>query len=139
MQLNAINSPLLRLPAELRNRIFTYVFSGEEYRFLGNERGPITCRISSFQHNGLGPLLVSRQLYIETAILPYKLGTFRFMFDDCYSEKEWSWYVKRLLENRPTAQIKAITSLQATEVSWGGPQWIWDMNGVGWVEQLSVW
>jgi hypothetical protein len=61
------------------------------------------------------------------------------MFDDSYSEKEWSWYVKRFLENRSTAQIKAISSLQATEVSWGGPQWIWDMNGVGWVEELGVW
>lgn len=79
-------SPLLRLPAELRNRIFEYAFVVRivRFNFVSTESRypadflaypPITAGardISSL----LRRTIVCRQIHSETAILPVKLNTF---------------------------------------------------------------
>ena len=137
-ELNSLNSPLLRLPAEIRSMIFTYVFSGEEYIFRGHDNHPITCG-GSFEYQNMGLLLVSRQSYAETALLPYQLGTISFRFDPGYTTDLWQHYIKEFLEKRSVNQINSIVSLQACEMDWGGPQWRIDRTGMYWAKKLGVW
>lgn len=71
-EINRKGSPLLRLPAELRHRIFTYALS---------DRVLVRPAISSAIHNGSASSmhnlpLVCRQLYHETHLLVYRLGLF---------------------------------------------------------------
>ncbi|KAI4644833.1 uncharacterized protein J4E79_010968 [Alternaria viburni] len=94
--LNAVNSPLLRLPAELRNMIYDCVFSGDsflfdQYWFPGRRPNGVALLCSgAYQSHTLGLLLASRQLHDETALHPYKLGVFDFWFDeDHYDEYDW--------------------------------------------------
>ncbi|KAL1604038.1 hypothetical protein SLS60_005630 [Paraconiothyrium brasiliense] len=95
--INATESPLLLLPAELRNRIFRYASSGCQIHI---KRRPLaktpyprldankpsflyskvfeqdTDRQLPPTHTGLNLALVSRQVYCETALLPYVYNTF---------------------------------------------------------------
>ena len=75
---NQLNSPLLRLPAELRNLIYHYA--------LGN----CTLIVSTFNHRlclyqrdipAFPLLVVCTQIHAEAAILPYSLNTFNIAFD----------------------------------------------------------
>jgi len=84
--LNAVNSPLLRLPAELRNMIFAYVYTGTAYGFddtikiTGRTQPSFTgyVRLLNLKRR-VGLSLVCRQTHDETALLPYKLGIFTFL------------------------------------------------------------
>ncbi|KAI4647677.1 hypothetical protein J4E93_004087 [Alternaria ventricosa] len=71
---NAAASPLLRLPPELRNSIFAYALYHEIF-ILGP---PDSCAyvVKSRDKNLLSLLYVCRQIYSETAFLPYKLNSF---------------------------------------------------------------
>ncbi|KAI4673377.1 uncharacterized protein J4E88_008990 [Alternaria novae-zelandiae] len=71
---NAAASPLLRLPPELRNSIFAYALYHERF-ILGP---PDSCGyvVKSRDKNLLSLLYVCRQIYSETAFLPYKLNSF---------------------------------------------------------------
>ena len=112
--MNALNSPLLRLPAELRNAIFTYVFSDNVYLFndasiwpkvathVGASYWNKTISMTSFDENNLGVIVTSRQLYAETALLPYQLALFHFRFT--VSKGAWSLCVERFVKNRSRAQ-----------------------------------
>lgn len=73
--------PLLLLPAELRNTIYTYALAGHDI-FIWNhthanhfarrgQRGP-----RFLPPNLLALLSVCRQIYAETRLLPFKLNTF---------------------------------------------------------------
>jgi len=82
---NALASPLLRLPAELRNLIYTYVISNNKYGeggFSGSsdpETGePIHMRLAPYEKGQIwiGLLLTCRQIHSETAPLPFALNTF---------------------------------------------------------------
>lgn len=78
-------SPLLRLPAELRNEIYAYVFT-DEYLFAS-----ITCSPDATDR-GYSPTFhtcikkpyrvaltsTCRALYVETQNLPFKLNQFSF-------------------------------------------------------------
>ncbi|KAL6704741.1 hypothetical protein ACN47E_007662 [Coniothyrium glycines] len=64
---NQKTSPLLRLPPELRNQIFREVFRGRKY--VIDDLNP---RVES--SNAL--LAVCRQIYAETASMPWSAGTF---------------------------------------------------------------
>lgn len=87
-KLNAANSPLLRLPAELRNIVYSYVFEGDHYELGGylftgkrpDKGNTLTWR--TLRTNALGLPLGSHQLQAETTLLPYKLGVFQFEFEE---------------------------------------------------------
>ncbi|KAI4613409.1 uncharacterized protein J4E87_009876 [Alternaria ethzedia] len=136
-ELNSINSPLLRLPAELRSIIFTYVFSGEEYLFSGR-RGYLVPDAGSFTLLDMSLLLVSRQAYAETALLPYKLGTIRFLFDQYYQMDQRKQSVEFFLSKRSVEQIKAIVSLEACEEEEVGEPFSVTDTGIWWAEKLGV-
>ncbi|KAH6502771.1 hypothetical protein HBI56_167740 [Parastagonospora nodorum] len=75
-QTNARNSPMLRLPAELRNQIYRYALAGgvafilpKKFRFKGNPR-------TRFSKNAFGLRCVCRQLRAETYSIFYNSYTF---------------------------------------------------------------
>ncbi|KAI4701716.1 hypothetical protein J4E81_003456 [Alternaria sp. BMP 2799] len=71
---NATASPLLRLPAELRNTIFAYAL---DHDTIVLEHPVPRIRITDSRHkDAINLLYVCRQIYIETALLPYKLNRF---------------------------------------------------------------
>ncbi|KAI8939904.1 hypothetical protein NX059_003634 [Plenodomus lindquistii] len=72
---NASESPLLRLPAELRNAIYGYMF-GDAYFIVGFQNHTTTIVYRNKQYLAL--LYVCRQTYTETALLPFKLNTWVF-------------------------------------------------------------
>jgi hypothetical protein len=71
--LNQTNSPLLRLPAELRNRVYEYVF-GDVRLILGNRPGARIMTNTGHDANALALATTSRQLYVETKLMPFVLG-----------------------------------------------------------------
>ncbi|KAI4676682.1 uncharacterized protein J4E84_009517 [Alternaria hordeiaustralica] len=109
-ELNAAQSPLLRLPAEIRNAIYTFVFSDQVYRYdvSGNNDSSIICRA---EYPCLGLLLASRQVHHETALLPYELATFVFEIKELWKPSE--------LHTFATKRLKAqLAALGLVEVVW---------------------
>jgi hypothetical protein len=72
---NAQESPLLCLPAELRNRIWTYVLSSQDDIPPDADGQDFKWNLEEIH---LDIISVSRQAYAETALLPFALGCFRF-------------------------------------------------------------
>lgn len=66
----SVTASFLRLPAELRNKIYTYVLSGHTYHSKPQKRTQPPYNPSL--------LRVNRQIYAETALLPYELTLFSF-------------------------------------------------------------
>jgi hypothetical protein len=72
------DTPLLRLPAEIRNRIWQFALGGKVYRqqhVTGNRRGklmPQPCE----RGNAFLLLRTCRQIYAETGVLPFTINTF---------------------------------------------------------------
>ncbi|KAI0583368.1 hypothetical protein Alg130_05707 [Pyrenophora tritici-repentis] len=90
--LNQTNSPLLRLPSELRNRIFDYVYTDAAMKPDKNAMAlPLTCR----------------QLNHETAILPYKYCVFSFAL---YKYEAVAF--TKFLDASTKAQLCAIESIE---------------------------
>ena len=100
MKRNATVSPLLRLPSEIRNRMYNVVFGAHrlhiDYRPHEHIRQVIEGRRDRIHVPGglyhfagvgldqkicIGLLRVCRQTYEEAALLPYTLNTFRFTND----------------------------------------------------------
>ncbi|CAN9343324.1 unnamed protein product [Alternaria sp. RS040] len=113
---NAIESPLLRLPTELRDMIYACVFENEQWVFheddSSDEKGFLSSR--SFRESNLGLLSTSRQLRAETKLLPYQLATFHFRFYDWddWSEVEWLMRLQmRFFETRTVEQLQAMTTV----------------------------
>jgi len=91
-ELNAIQSSLLRLPAEIREMIYTYVFRNEVFELDQNSRpdveawilnGAVTLTshdtdLHPQRYPGMALLLASRQIHQEAALHPYRLATFDF-------------------------------------------------------------
>ncbi|KAF2707470.1 hypothetical protein K504DRAFT_535132 [Pleomassaria siparia CBS 279.74] len=81
---NATESPLLRLPGEIRNRIWEYACCGEvvfSYSFDGgkgksNRRIEKTSLENTAAQSAFRIPRICRQIYVETATLPYSLSTF---------------------------------------------------------------
>ena len=79
---NEAESSLLRLPAELRNKIYEYAVGGHVIELISSKKKPHYKMLS--QANGhytalANPTVLSkicRQLHKETALLPYSLNTF---------------------------------------------------------------
>jgi hypothetical protein len=115
-QCNAASSPLLRLPPEIRNMIYTLIIDVNMVVFtkagLGRGRHPI--------QDGLALLRVCRQIHAEAAVLPYALNTFVF----------WTFTsdLQAFLYGRKKEQITAMRKVQ-----WGsgGPT-----TAVEWIKVL---
>jgi hypothetical protein len=87
MEENARQSPLLCLPAEIRNKIFNYALRGHRIRpvversviLQGHPDTWARLRRNPIKHRFALPK-VCRQIYNETAILPYTLSTFSLIY-----------------------------------------------------------
>lgn len=84
---NAANSPLLRLPAELRNEIFAYVYTDAVYHlgptdYYGEPRADLRGSEACLRRREVHLSLVCRQVHAEIALLPYELGDFGFRATD---------------------------------------------------------
>ena len=85
-ELNATQSPLLRLPAEIRNQIYSYIFNDILYTLnVYKWRHDGTIRFFTYRpppfYDYLGHVVIPfacRQLHHETSLLPYQLATFDF-------------------------------------------------------------
>ncbi|KAI4644830.1 uncharacterized protein J4E79_010965 [Alternaria viburni] len=103
---NAVNSPLLRLPAEIRNTIFAYVYT-KTMHYIDHKPGttyfylPLCSVLDSDQLSSESKLdripLVCRQVHTEMALLPYALGTFDFL-SAAGEGFQGLWALKRYLE-----------------------------------------
>jgi hypothetical protein len=102
---NARESPLLRLPAELRDEIYKYALCGRVWDITPDYWDDDRPRLHTSEFLAL--LETSRQLYNETALLPFALGIFKF----------WHGYAAELVAHFTTAQRDAIQTIRLT-VSW---------------------
>ncbi|KAI8940011.1 hypothetical protein NX059_003733 [Plenodomus lindquistii] len=116
---NAVESPLLRLPAELRNKIYSYVYTEDHIRVQGY--GP-QIEWSVYAENcstdigyPLSDMLVTttvcRQFHFETRLLPLR-------FNDIVTSTESSPYIIRTL----TPALRAVTTLKF------GHGTVWDVD-----------
>jgi hypothetical protein len=87
MERNATTSPLLRLPGEIRNFIYEYVFREDARYNLAAKTFPKEqptledvrdIRLFPVVPHRLALVRTCRQLYIETALLPLQFNTFVF-------------------------------------------------------------
>ena len=109
-EINRQRSPLLRLPAELRNKIYGYALGGMELRvsYRSKELGVVSAMSYDPSvsltplHRRVGLTLVSRQLYAETKILPFELCTMDVIRSLFYN------HIKRL----NTTQRQAISTIR---------------------------
>lgn len=104
-------SPLLRLPGELRNRIYFYVFAEEQFRLakygFNTHMFPYINRRENMEPHPyrLGLLSVCRQIYAEVALLPFIMGTVEI--DNVETLEEMSFRLT-------TSQCSAIRTLRLT-------------------------
>ncbi|KAI4706344.1 hypothetical protein J4E89_009078 [Alternaria sp. Ai002NY15] len=133
--LNAANSPLLRLPAELRNMIYGNVFDYITYN-LYMPYGDYPLCESSFQEAGMGLILVSRQVHDETAYLPYELSAFDFLVYDA-NKSQWKSDVRKFLAKRSEEQIKAMSCLTLRRYSHEEQAFAMG-TGLYWVKRLKI-
>jgi hypothetical protein len=109
-QRNATSSPLLRLPPEIRNMIYTLIL--DVNTVMVAHAGLVRSRLET----SLTFLRVCRQMHAEAALLPYALNTFVF----------WgtTLSLKTFLDGRNKEQIAAMGKVQwgsdgpATALEW---------------------
>jgi hypothetical protein len=125
VQRNSTSSPLLRLPGEIRNRIWEFASSDGpniEITDSTSDNGqpifyetlvqPIDPDVPLASYSNFCLPQVCRQTYVETATLGFSAATFIFpcgkcLDDDCVSRmKYWKTWA------RPAAYGNAITSIQ---------------------------
>ena len=83
-------SPLLSLPAELRNKIYTHALSNHTYAITSTTQIPwLTTSVSNTttSPHALALLSANRQIHAETRLLPFALNTFQFSSEDAF--KPW--------------------------------------------------
>ncbi|KAF9736180.1 hypothetical protein PMIN06_003809 [Paraphaeosphaeria minitans] len=110
VQQNQLSSPLLQLPAEIRSTIYEYALGDEMFtvdltgRLFGNSERKKRAYLALLQ--------VSRQTYVETVLMPFKLNTFH---SDC-TQTIHKWMDE---SNIPIAAQQTITRLQFTnQINW---------------------
>jgi hypothetical protein len=101
---NQQTSPFLNLPAEVRNTIYILVLGNRTYRFHDAIARPHARLNSDNEHHILALLLVSHQIYAETALLPYSLNTFSF--------RECDISLTPFLAHRHLTHFRAIRSIE---------------------------
>lgn len=96
--LNDAKSPLLRLPAELRNQIYIYAIKSRPYEFsIIKPNSPNRRARIKHRANGVALAQVCRKLYHETAMLPFILNSFFCA----------NWYVCEVLHKLLTPSQRA--------------------------------
>lgn len=142
MQNNQRASPLLRLPPEIRNKIFEYACTGANIEMTGPVKGPVryTCGEERMKyppkHLELGEIpiqtdaapetcavqlpAVSRQIYHETSELLYKGNTFSIDYSIIASRKYSldegiSAPQTHPIHSLPLARRKAITTIRLSD------------------------
>ncbi|KAH5409424.1 hypothetical protein HBI46_173970 [Parastagonospora nodorum] len=142
-EINAQVSPLLQLPAELRDQIWHYVLKDHIIRPLPNrlqnllrkyelamkEKFPGFKRPSEHRFS---LLLVSRQVYAETGILPYKLSTFVFL------GAAWVSHWTATMSLRASKLLELIRFVRVTHVRLGRPLMSIFREGFGSLEKINV-
>ncbi|KAH7076568.1 hypothetical protein BKA63DRAFT_411359, partial [Paraphoma chrysanthemicola] len=104
---NDLNSPLLRLPGEIRNLIYGYVLCEGSYEIRHSWRNlTFAFYIQRKVHYRLSLLAVCRRTYEETALLSFSLNKFSFV--ETYALEEY------LIRNLHVAQRNAIRSIGIT-------------------------
>ncbi|KAI4920422.1 hypothetical protein J4E85_009189 [Alternaria conjuncta] len=144
---NATDSPLLRLPGEIRNMIFGWVFRGVEYGLSDAYwthdsvvRMQIENTSGSHALHDVKLLLVCRQVHAETALLPYNLGSFGIRGEDeSWEYYEWLHALEKFLKRRTEEQIGAISRLKFDEYRDGASQFpeLMEETGAFWVANLA--
>jgi hypothetical protein len=105
---NQRQSPLLRLPAELRNKVYAYVLGGREIELCGYQRcqicnqAPYRDAISHYPRNLLNLLHACRQCHSEARLLPFSSSTFIALPD------EVNYIISRHFSHAQTHAIEAI-------------------------------
>lgn len=130
---NQRESPFLRLPAEVRNKIYDAALGGRTYKFKDAiYRDHATLETNGERHV-LGLLLVCHQIYSEASLLPYSLNTFSF--------REFELSFKPFLDHRRLAHFRAITSIELVTYQaarmWASPHYFSDIMKE--VEETKVW
>lgn len=132
-KINQHTSPVLRLPPEVRNMIYTHALGGRTYRF----KDTIPLSHARLDTKGsphtLALLFVCHQIYSEASLLPYSLNTFSF--------REFKNSFNPFLDRRQYPQFQAITKIELVtyqaERMWAGPHDECDI--VKEVEQTKAW
>jgi hypothetical protein len=110
--------------------VFNHVFQDERY-FIGTcydlEERPSLRR-------DLGLFLVSRHLYHETALLPYKLGVFKVADD--YHDRSVLIPLKGFLRERSKAQIEVMARVECYDSRYMVMEVMG--SGVYWVARLQL-
>jgi hypothetical protein len=132
---NTVNSPLLQLPAEIRNLIFFHVFSGSNYE-LAYIWSP-TGQVLTSNNADLRQLCVCRQLHAETAMLHYKLGTFNIEYPYIVDYEFWRLF-DRFLKARTEGQISAMACVKLIDWKESDADFYETNSGTGayWVAKL---
>ncbi|KAI4706347.1 hypothetical protein J4E89_009081 [Alternaria sp. Ai002NY15] len=136
---NAANSPLLRLPAEIRNEIFAWVFCDVKYEIAETYRmtdsvvrlqiagaylpdpNPYNFDLPFIKTNDpetlvvLGLLRVCRQIHAEVALLPYSLASFEIIWTYFIDVDEQVQVVERLLKARTKEQVGVMARVVCEE------------------------
>ncbi|KAI4907571.1 hypothetical protein J4E90_009600 [Alternaria incomplexa] len=104
-----LNSPLLRLPAELRNLIYRYAL-GDRTLILSTIDDE-TLRLYQRDIPAFALLALCKQIHSETVLLPYSLNTFDI--DCCFT-------FKCLVATIPRTHVQAIKKLDLRTLAiWG--------------------
>lgn len=127
--MNSVESPLLRLPAEIRLRIWEYTVNIDEPIRVGQELVPNTgaqdSKVVNKKKDCLNLLAVCCQTYQEAARLPLIVNIFRVvsvpLFENCMRsclrrsqresiEKIWfsTWFAERISSKRPGRGIEKV-------------------------------
>ncbi|CAN9344947.1 hypothetical protein CC77DRAFT_1067954 [Alternaria alternata] len=97
---NLATSPFLDLPGEVRNRIYEFTLGGNIWNIDAKGRAiNLTPKANRNDHRDL--LLVCRQIYSESRVLPWSLGSFK-----CFHGVR---YLRRWLAKFPPEFRRAIT------------------------------
>ncbi|KAF2118130.1 hypothetical protein BDV96DRAFT_597004 [Lophiotrema nucula] len=127
---NATQSPLLRLPAEIRHLIWSFAIGGNyivitrrigTYVGLKHESKPMGHSLhgqpatpSNYRPPALHLPRVCRQIYLETALLIYKLNKFVF-------PRSWHYVWEAMdvwIKNRILAHKNAVTMIEPSNMFW---------------------
>ncbi|KAI4915817.1 hypothetical protein J4E90_004263 [Alternaria incomplexa] len=99
---NQRDSPLLRLPAEIRHLIFGYALGGKTFYIHHDDRQGIA-KNETVSKNTLALLAVCRQVFAETALLPFSSNTFSATHPQVFN----MW-----IEDFPSVFAEAVTSVR---------------------------
>ncbi|KAL1657100.1 hypothetical protein SLS61_000140 [Didymella pomorum] len=116
-------SPLLCVPPELRNCIWKYALGGHVFevpirRIFKRRKRVNKAKVWDLPKNTFALLRVCRQIYAETALLPYKHNAFRFYSEDAF---DWAASLRavqlNLISDIRIATIGAHHMLETNQIS----------------------